>query len=131
MYDLKIKNAKIVDGTGLKAFHGDIGVIDDLIVDRGKNLGIAKKTYNADGMVLCPGFIDLHTHYDAQLTWDPTASPSLHLGVTTALIGNCGSTIAPCKPGISVEYDILSSSSPYISISPLLSRSSNCFCKSF
>ena len=97
MYDLKIKNAKIVDGTGLQAFHGDIGVIDDIIVERGKNLGSAKECYNAEGLVLCPGFIDVHTHYDAQLTWDATASPSLDLGVTTAIIGNCGFTIAPCK----------------------------------
>ena len=98
MYDLKIKNAKIVDGTGLKAFHGDIGVIDGIIVERGKNLGSAKECYDAEGLVLCPGFIDVHTHYDAQLTWDATASPSLDLGVTTAIIGNCGFTIAPCKP---------------------------------
>ena len=97
MYDLKIKNAKIVDGTGLKAFHGDIGVIDDIIVERGKNLGLAKECYDAEDLVLCPGFVDVHTHYDAQLTWDATASPSLDLGVTTAIIGNCGFTIAPCK----------------------------------
>ncbi len=98
MYDLKITNAKIVDGTGLKAFHSDIGVIDGIIVERGKNLGSAKECYDAEGLVLCPGFIDVHTHYDAQLTWDAAASPSLDLGVTTAIIGNCGFTIAPCKP---------------------------------
>ncbi len=98
MYDLKIKNAKIVDGTGLNSFYGDIAVIGDTIVNRGKNLGNAIKTYDADGLVLSPGFIDIHTHYDAQITWDPTASPSLDLGVTTAIIGNCGFTIAPCKP---------------------------------
>ena len=98
MYDLKVKNANIIDGTGLKSFYGDIGIIGDTIVERGKNLGIAKDTYNAEGLTLCPGIIDIHTHYDAQLTWDSTASPSLDLGVTTALIGNCGFTIAPCKP---------------------------------
>ena len=98
MYDLKITNAKIVDGTGLNSFYGDIGIIGDTIVDRGKSLGNAKVVYNAHGLVLCPGFIDIHTHYDAQITWDPTASPSLDLGVTTAIIGNCGFTIAPCKP---------------------------------
>ncbi len=98
MYDLKIKNAKIVDGTGLKPFRGDIGIIGDTIVERGKNLGLAKNTFDAKGFVLSPGFIDVHTHYDAQLTWDPTASPSLDLGVTTAIIGNCGFTIAPCRP---------------------------------
>ena len=98
MFDLKIKNAKIVDGTGLKPFYGDIAIIGNTIVERGKNLGVAKDYYDAEGLVLCPGFIDVHTHYDAQLTWDPSASPSLDLGVTTAIIGNCGFTIAPCKP---------------------------------
>ena len=67
MYDLKIKNAQIVDGTGLKSFHGDIAVINDTIVERGKNLGSAKECYDAEGLVLSPGFIDVHTHYDAQL----------------------------------------------------------------
>ena len=104
MYDLKITNAKIVDGTGLKAFHSDIGVIDGIIVERGKNLGSAKECYDAEGLVLCSGFIDVHTHYDAQLTWDATASPSLDLGVTTAIIGNCGFTIAPCKPAPKVCF---------------------------
>ena len=98
MYDLKVKNAQIIDGTGLKAFHGDIGIIGDTIVERGSNLGFAKETYDAKGLTLSPGIIDIHTHYDAQLTWDSSASPSLNLGVTTALIGNCGFTIAPCKP---------------------------------
>lgn len=97
MYDLKVKNAQIIDGTGLKAFYGDIGVIGDTIVERGTNLGLAKETYDAKGLTLSPGIIDIHTHYDAQLTWDSSASPSLNLGVTTALIGNCGFTIAPCK----------------------------------
>ena len=98
MFDLKTKNAKIVDGTGLKPFYGEIAIIDNTIVERGKSLGAAKNYYDAEGLVLCPGFIDVHTHYDAQLTWDPSASPSLDLGVTTAIIGNCGFTIAPCKP---------------------------------
>ena len=98
MFDLIIKNAKIIDGTGLDSFNGDLAIIGDTIVDRGKILGTAKKIYDAKGLVLSPGFIDIHTHYDAQLTWDPTASPSLDLGVTTAIIGNCGFTIAPCKP---------------------------------
>ncbi|MEC8100201.1 MAG: amidohydrolase family protein [Pseudomonadota bacterium] len=98
MFDLKIKNAKVVDGTGLNSFLGELAVIDGTIVERGHNLGPAKECYDAEGLVLCPGFIDVHTHYDAQLTWDSNASPSLDLGVTTAIIGNCGFTIAPCKP---------------------------------
>ena len=98
MYDLKIINAKIVDGTGANSFYGEIGIIKDTIVERGRKLGASKNTFDAKGNTLCPGIIDTHTHYDAQLTWDNLASPSLDLGVTTALIGNCGFTMAPCKP---------------------------------
>ncbi len=97
MYDLIIKNANIVDGTLQKPFVSDVAISNDLIVRRGKNLGNAKEYFDAEGLTLCPGIIDIHTHYDAQLTWDPTASPSLELGVTTAIIGNCGFTIAPCR----------------------------------
>ena len=98
MFDLLIKNAKIVDGTGLPSFTGDIAIEDGIIVDRGNNLGKAKCIIDAQGLTLVPGFIDSHTHYDAQLTWDPWANPSPKLGVTTVVIGNCGFTIAPCKP---------------------------------
>ena len=98
MFDLVFKNACIIDGTGKPSFYGDLAVTDNIIVDRGKNLGSAKNEINAEGKILIPGFIDTHTHYDAQLTWDPWAQPSPCLGVTTLLIGNCGFTIAPCKP---------------------------------
>tara|TARA_B110000003_G_scaffold39145_1_gene35927 strand:- start:231 stop:1916 length:1686 start_codon:yes stop_codon:yes gene_type:complete len=98
MFDLLIKNTKIVDGTGLPSFTGDIAIEDGIIVDRGNNLGKAKSIIDAQGLTLVPGFIDSHTHYDAQLTWDPWANPSPKLGVTTVVIGNCGFTIAPCKP---------------------------------
>ena len=98
MYDLKIINANIIDGTGSASFFGEIGINENIIVERGKKLGACKNIYNAQGHTLCPGIIDTHTHYDAQLTWDNLASPSLDLGVTTALIGNCGFTLAPCKP---------------------------------
>ena len=97
MFDLLIKNAKIIDGTGLPSFTGDIAIEDGIIVDRGNNLGKAKSIIDAQGLTLVPGFIDSHTHYDAQLTWDPWANPSPKLGVTTVVIGNCGFTIAPCK----------------------------------
>ncbi len=97
MYDLVIKNANLIDGTGRKAIVSDLAVIGDTIVERGKISGYSKKIIDAEGLTLCPGIIDTHTHYDAQLTWDPTASPSSELGTTTALIGNCGFTIAPCK----------------------------------
>ena len=98
MFDLLIKNANIIDGTGLPSFTGDIAIEDGIIVDRGNNLGKAKSIIDAQGLTLVPGFIDSHTHYDAQLTWDPWANPSPKLGVTTVVIGNCGFTIAPCKP---------------------------------
>ncbi|MBV68588.1 MAG: hypothetical protein CMJ08_02160 [Pelagibacterales bacterium] len=98
MFDLKIINAIIIDGTGSSRFFGEIGINGNFIVERGKKLGASKSVYDANGHILCPGIIDTHTHYDAQITWDSSASPSLDLGVTTALIGNCGFTIAPCKP---------------------------------
>ena len=97
MFDLIIKNANIVDGTGLPSFIGDVAVEDGIIVHRGNDLGQAKSVIDAKGLSLVPGFIDSHTHYDAQLTWDPWANPSPKLGVTTIVIGNCGFTIAPCK----------------------------------
>ena len=98
MFDVIFKNAYIVDGTGNPAFHGDLAVSDGLIINRGKNLGSSKQIIDAEGYILTPGFIDTHTHYDAQLTWDPWAEPSPELGVTTLIIGNCGFTIAPCNP---------------------------------
>jgi N-acyl-D-aspartate/D-glutamate deacylase len=97
MHDLVIRNALLVDGSGAVPKVGDLAVAQEKITGMGKNLGTAKQTLNADGLALMPGIIDNHTHYDAQLTWDPLASPSPALGVTTAIIGNCGFTIAPCR----------------------------------
>jgi N-acyl-D-amino-acid deacylase len=79
--------------------HGDLGVAGGRIAAIGPKLGAARETVNADGLALMPGIIDGHTHYDAQITWDPFVDPSPALGVTTAVMGNCGFTIAPCKPG--------------------------------
>lgn len=98
MNDLVIRNALLLDGLGSPATHGDLGVSDGRIVEIGKLKGSYRETLDADGLALMPGIIDNHTHYDAQLTWDPLASPSPALGVTTAIIGNCGFTIAPCRP---------------------------------
>ncbi len=98
MHDLVIRDALLVDGSGALPAHGDLAVKDGRIADTGKNLGPARETLSAEGLALMPGIIDNHTHYDAQLTWDPLASPSPALGVTTAVIGNCGFTIAPCRP---------------------------------
>lgn len=97
MFDLLIQDARIVDGTGKKSVYEDLAIQEGIIIARGNDLGNAQEVLNVGGLVLAPGFIDTHTHYDAQLTWDPMALPSPVLGVTTALIGNCGFTIAPCK----------------------------------
>ncbi len=98
MFDLVIKDAEILDGSGARAIRGDLAVSDGKIVAISPKLGAAKETVNADGLALAPGIIDGHTHYDAQITWDPFVDPSPALGVTTAVLGNCGFTIAPCKP---------------------------------
>ncbi len=98
MNDLLIRNAILYDGLGSPRVHGDLAVKDGRISSMGKVDGPAKETIDAGGLALMPGIIDNHTHYDAQLTWDPYATPSPALGVTTAIIGNCGFTIAPCKP---------------------------------
>ncbi len=95
MYDVLIRGARIADGLGGPLRPGDVAVRKGRIAAIGDIRGEAGETVDADGLVLAPGFVDLHTHYDAQLTWDPTASPSPSLGVTTAVIGNCGFGIAP------------------------------------
>ena len=97
--DLLIRNALVFDGTGSEPAIKDVAVHAGFIWATGHNLPKnAKKVVDADGLALMPGIIDCHTHYDAQITWDSTLKPSPALGVTTAVIGNCGFTIAPCKP---------------------------------
>ena len=97
MFDLVIHDAILLDGTGLPPRRGGVAVKDGRIVEVGYIAGAARATVEAEGLALMPGIIDNHTHYDAQITWDPWASPSPTLGVTTAIIGNCGFTIAPCR----------------------------------
>src|ERR1700704_7130079 len=98
MHDLIIENATIYDGLGSAPQRGSVAVANGKIAEVGKVEGEARKRVNADGLALMPGIIDTHTHYDAQITWDPFASPSPALGVTTVIMGNCGFTIAPCRP---------------------------------
>ena len=96
MHDLVIRNASILDGLGGEPYVADLAVQDGRIAEIGKGLA-GREAVDADGLALMPGIIDNHTHYDAQITWDPALSPSPSLGVTTAVIGNCGFTIAPCR----------------------------------
>jgi N-acyl-D-amino-acid deacylase len=99
MYDLIIENARICDGTGKPSFHGNVAVKDGLIAAIGKGNGeAAARKINADGLVLAPGFIDPHTHYDAQVAWDPMVTCSSWHGITTVVMGNCGVGVAPVKP---------------------------------
>ena len=98
MLDLRIDNAAIYDGSGGDVQSGSVGVKDGRICEVGTFAGEAHSRVDADGLALMPGIIDTHTHYDAQITWDPYANPSPALGVTTLVMGNCGFTIAPCRP---------------------------------
>jgi N-acyl-D-amino-acid deacylase len=98
MHDLIIENATIYDGSGAPPRQGSVAVDGDRIAEVGRIEGQAQARIDARGLALMPGIIDTHTHYDAQITWDPLASPSPALGVTTVVMGNCGFTIAPCRP---------------------------------
>ena len=98
MHDLVIRGATICDGTGAPRFSGDVAVSEGRITAVGRVDGGARRTIDADGRVLAPGFIDLHTHYDCQISWDRRLAPSCWHGVTTVVMGNCGFSIAPCRP---------------------------------
>ena len=97
MHDLVITNARICDGLGSAIVPGDLAVRDGRISALGDDVGSGREMIDAGGMVLAPGIVDTHTHYDAQITWDPLLAPSPALGVTTVVMGNCGFTIAPCR----------------------------------
>jgi N-acyl-D-aspartate/D-glutamate deacylase len=97
--DLLIKGGTVVDGTGTAARTADVAIDSGRVVEIGRvDTSDARETIDADGLLVTPGFVDIHTHYDAQLHWDPTASPASWHGVTSLMIGNCGFTLAPSKP---------------------------------
>ena len=98
MRDLIIRGGTIVDGTGGKPFIGDVAIDGDRIVEVGKVAGEGRREIDATGQIVTPGWVDIHTHYDGQATWDPLLAPSSWHGVTTAIMGNCGVGFAPVRP---------------------------------
>src|SRR5919204_6523297 len=97
-YDLVIKNGVVIDGSGLPRYRADIGVKHGRIVTIGRIRGErAREVIDADGQVVGPGFVDGHTHMDAQVFWDPIGTSSCYHGITTVVMGNCGFTLAPCR----------------------------------
>tara|TARA_B100000676_G_scaffold311920_1_gene383787 strand:+ start:1557 stop:3212 length:1656 start_codon:yes stop_codon:yes gene_type:complete len=97
-HDIVIRGGQVVDGTGSEPFVADVAIDGDTITEIGRVDGKGKEEINADGLAVSPGFVDLHTHLDAQIGWDPQVTSVTWHGVTTALLGNCGVTFAPCKP---------------------------------
>src|SRR5687768_2988718 len=98
-YELLIKNGRVVDGSGAPAFRADVGVRNGKIVEIGKLRSAATRTIDVDGLVVAPGFIDTHCHYDAQVTWDPLCTFSCYHGITSVIIGNCSLALAPVHRG--------------------------------
>jgi N-acyl-D-aspartate/D-glutamate deacylase len=96
-YDLLIRNGTIIDGSGLPRFRADVGIIHGKIATIGKIRDRTKEVIDADGHVVAPGFIDGHTHMDAQVSWDPLGTCSCWHGITSVVMGNCGFSLAPCK----------------------------------
>ena len=97
-YDLKITGGSIIDGTGKPRYLGDVGVSGGKVVALGAAPDEARETIDAKGRVVAPGFVDIHTHYDAQILWDRMLSISPWHGVTTVVMGNCGFGVAPTRP---------------------------------
>src|SRR5690349_19407618 len=98
MHDLVIRGGTVVDGTGEPAFTGDVAVTDGKVVEVGRVESEGREEIDATGQLVTPGFVDVHTHYDGQVTWDPMLTPTCWHGVTTIVMGNCGVGFAPAKP---------------------------------
>jgi N-acyl-D-amino-acid deacylase len=108
-HDLLIKNGTVVDGTGAPRRRADVAVNGGIITEIGKIKDSAARTIDADGLIVAPGFVDPHTHYDAQICWDPQITPSSWHGVTSVVMGNCGVGLAPCRPQVHdvVAHDLV------------------------
>ena len=104
-FDLVIRNGSIVDGTGSPAFTGDVAISDGRIVQVGNVSGSGRTEIEAEGQLVTPGFVDIHTHFDGQVCWDKEVTPSSWHGVTTIVMGNCGVGFAPVRPG--TENDLV------------------------
>ncbi len=98
MADLIIRGGTIIDGTGAPGFSGDVEITDGLVTAVGRVDGSATREIDADGALVTPGFVDIHTHFDGQVTWDPVLAPSSLHGVTSIAFGNCGVGFAPARP---------------------------------
>ena len=103
-HDLVIRNGTIFDGTGVPGFEGDVAMSNGRVTEVGRVAGKGREEIDAKGKIVTPGFVDIHTHYDGQATWDSHLTPSAWHGVTTAVMGNCGVGFAPCRPG---DHDML------------------------
>jgi N-acyl-D-aspartate/D-glutamate deacylase len=96
--DLVVRGGTVVDGSGAAPYEADVVVVGDRIIQIGRYEGAARETIDARGKIVTPGFVDVHTHLDAQLTWDPLGAPSCWHGITSVVVGNCGVGFAPCRP---------------------------------
>ena len=114
-YDILIKNGMIVDGSGAAAFRADLALSAGRIVEIGAVSGGAARVIDASDLIVAPGFIDPHTHYDAQICWDPLVTCSSWHGVTSVIMGNCGVGLAPCKPA---ERDVAMSNLVHVEAIP-------------